>query len=64
MTGPPNISKGRPFAVGQSILRSLLALLILGAMAAGCTSSDPRLDDSDVFGSPTPSAAPPSASAS
>jgi hypothetical protein len=59
-----SIPKGQPVAAHHSILRSLLALLIMGAIAAGCTASDPRLDDSDVFGSPTPTAAPASASPS
>ena len=32
-----------------------LVHMLLVAFAAGCTQSDPRLDDSDVFGSPSPS---------
>ena len=51
-------------AAHHAILRSLLAVMILGAIAAGCTATDPRLDDSDVFGSPTPSVDAPSASPS
>ena len=58
------LPKRPPVAAHHSILRSLLALMILGAVAVGCTASDPRLDDSDVFGSPSPSAEPPSASPS
>ena len=58
------LPKRRPVAAHHSILQSLLALMIIGAIAAGCTASDPRSDDSDVFGSPTPSAEPPSASPS
>jgi hypothetical protein len=61
LTNPP---KRQSAAAHNSILRSLLALMILGAIAAGCTASDPRLDDSDVFGSPTPSVEAPSASPS
>ena len=44
----------------RPILQSLvLAGMILGALAAGCTASDPRSDDSDVFGSASPSVASP-----
>ena len=51
-------SKRQPVAAHHLFLRALLAVMILGATAAGCTASDPRSDDSDVFGSSTPSAAP------
>ena len=54
------IPKRQTRATGDVIRQSLLAIIFLGAVAVGCTPNDPRLDDSDVFGSTTPpeSAAP------
>lgn len=63
MTRPSRFRKALPAPARHSILQSLLLVgTILGALAAGCTATDPRSDDSDVFGSASPSLAAPSAS--
>ena len=64
MAGRSNARKRRLLHANHIILRYLIGMMMLGATATGCTSSDPRLDDSDVFGSPTPSAAAPTGSPS
>jgi hypothetical protein len=62
VTAPSRFRKALPAPARQSILQSfLLVATIVGALAAGCTATDPRSDDSDVFGSASPSVAAPSA---
>ena len=64
MTRFSNSPGRRPIGVRHAMLRALLTTVMLGGLAVGCTATDPRSDDSDVFGSQSPAASPPSPSPS